>query len=590
MNFCNALRIICSLSAIGVIMYSLSSCGNGNGKKVYADYHGVRYTRSHDGKLGRWEMYADTRQSSTGVSTLCYNADLVDSSGRHMIAATAYPLAGMQSNLDNDYIEYQILQAKVAGIDGFFIEWGFMPHENDELLKAMIRIAAKYDFEIGVNWCDGWLYYDWITRIFPEINDREKKTGYMAECYQYLIDNVFYSDTAPVVEGHPVFYHFGPGATVEEFGKVLAKAKLPEGAKHPVGLRRWADWGKLEDGKYIPVRESEEIDRWTELGEIPTPWIPARVRERDSIYPLWDNYAKVEDLLEFMKPFRDSVWLSSNPDFVVKSGFAMPGMDNRGCAGWGRGHFFLIPRHEGLTYDMMWNFCMESADSLDMMFIASWSDYTEGHEIEPTEENGYRELYTTLKYASEFKGICYDPLGMELPLRLFKVRKTADFLETCGIDVNRIDSHAGRIAMDISRGRYSAAVRRLDAAEKLLESLEEKIMEEQVTLSGSGRTLDLPQDLKKRLMTEAYDGSITFRYLDEGREFLFVRSSASKVPDDNFRIVGKVRTDNSGEWKQARIRIPSENVSFESDKPAFVFSGDVQVRDISLDLDIYTVK
>ena len=36
-----------------------------NGKKVYADFHGVRYTRQHDGKLGRWEMYANTEKSST---------------------------------------------------------------------------------------------------------------------------------------------------------------------------------------------------------------------------------------------------------------------------------------------------------------------------------------------------------------------------------------------------------------------------------------------------------------------------------------------------------------------------------------------
>ena len=34
-----------------------------NGKKVYADFHGVRYTRQHDGKLGRWEMYANTEKS-----------------------------------------------------------------------------------------------------------------------------------------------------------------------------------------------------------------------------------------------------------------------------------------------------------------------------------------------------------------------------------------------------------------------------------------------------------------------------------------------------------------------------------------------
>ena len=34
-----------------------------NGKKVYADFHGVRYTRQHDGKLGRWEMYANRAAS-----------------------------------------------------------------------------------------------------------------------------------------------------------------------------------------------------------------------------------------------------------------------------------------------------------------------------------------------------------------------------------------------------------------------------------------------------------------------------------------------------------------------------------------------
>ena len=95
-----------------------------NGKKVYADFHGVRYTRQHDGKLGRWEMYANTEKSSTGRKSLCYNADLIDSEGRHEIAAMAYPQVGMQSNLDPDYIEYQILSAKAAKIDGFFIEWG----------------------------------------------------------------------------------------------------------------------------------------------------------------------------------------------------------------------------------------------------------------------------------------------------------------------------------------------------------------------------------------------------------------------------------------------------------------------------------
>ena len=166
--------------------------------------------------------------------------------------------------------------------------------------------------------------------------------------------------------------------------------------RQPVALRRWADWGKLENDKYIPVTRSDDMDAWEKVGEIPTAWLPASVRTRDQAHAEWDYYATQDDVIEFMKPFRDSIWHSNNPAYTIKSGFAMPGMDNRGCAGWGRGHFYYIPRNNGETYQSMWKFCMAEKDSLDMMFIASWSDYTEGHEIEPTIENGDRELRTTL--------------------------------------------------------------------------------------------------------------------------------------------------------------------------------------------------
>lgn len=171
------------------------------------------------------------------------------------------------------------------------------------------------------------------------------------------------------------------------------------------------------------------MDTWKEVGEIPTAWLPARVRTRDQAHAEWDNYATQDDVIEFMKPFRDSIWHSNNPAYTIKSGFAMPGMDNRGCAGWGRGHFYYIPRNNGETYQSMWKFCMAEKDSLDMMFIASWSDYTEGHEIEPTIENGDRELHTTLKYAAEFKDEQADERGLTLPLMLFRLRKEARFLE-----------------------------------------------------------------------------------------------------------------------------------------------------------------
>lgn len=599
------------LAAAVAAAAALASCSagggeTGNGKKVYADYHGVRYTRQHDGKLGRWEMYADTRQSSTGRKTLCYNADLVDSAGRHMIAAQAYPQVGMQSNLDEDYIEYQILSAKAAGIDGFFIEWGFFPHENDVLLKAMQRTASKYGFEIGVNWCDGWLYYDWITKIYPEIDSREKKTDYMAGCWQYLIDSVFSVSTAPLVNGTPVFYHFGAGATVDEFRTVLERGVLPEGMNPPVALRRWADWGRLENGKYIPVTHSDDIMSWKALGEIPTAWLPARVRTRDAGHPYWDNYAMEDDLIEFMKPFRDSIWLSSDPAFTVKSGFAMPGMDNRGCAGWGRGHFYYIPRNDGATYEDMWKFCMESSDSLDMMFIASWSDYTEGHEIEPTVENGDRELRTTLRYAYAFKDVKCDSSGISLPLELFRLRKDVRFLYSCasapasgqaqskkivmkgaGICSSLLDKAAGMIA----DGDYRGAERALARAEGKIAGLKSRVRSEKTVYEGAlDGSVTLPEELVSMLRTHYYTGSIVFEYLDAGREYLFVRSSSDRQPEGQFNVVGKLRTDGSDSWKPARISLFQENIAYRDNAPAFFFSDGTEVRNVSVEYEIYSLE
>lgn len=559
----------------------------GNGKKVYADYHGVRYTREHDGKLGRWEMYADTYQSATGRKTLCYNADLIDSLGRHDIAATAYPLTGMQSNLDEDYLEYQILQAKTALIDGFFIEWGFLPHENDLLLKAMQKVAAKYDFEVGVNWCDGWLYYNWITKIYPEINSRETKTDYMAECYQYLIDSVFNAPTAPLVKGYPMFYHFGPGATVEEFARVKSAVQLPEGMPEPVALRRWADWGTLENDSYVPVTQSDEMDAWAAAGEIPAPWIPARVRPMDEKYPYWDNYAETRDLIEFMKPFRDSIWLSDRASYVVKSGFAMPGMDNSGCAGWGRGHFFYIPRHEGQTYRQMWDFCMESADSLDMMFIASWSDYTEGHEIEPTVENGYREVLTTLEYAAGFKGLEADESGVELPLRLFKARKSCRFLESCGADVTAAMAGLDEAAKAVSKAEYSRAGRVIESVEKFIAGLEKGLQSDSLVYEDCGRNIRLPEETVELLKEKNFSCTLEFEYLDAGREYLFVRSA--KSAKDGSEVMGKLRTDDSGEWRKACMEVSKALFDFSPDKNLLSFGGDVEIRNIKLTFIVYSM-
>ncbi len=589
---------------IFLALFALVASGAGaqNGKKVYADYHGVRYTRAHDGKLGRWEMHGDTRRSATGRERLCYNADFQDSTGRHDIAAVAYPAVGMQSNLDPDYIEYQILAAKTAGIDGFLIEWGFMEHENDVLLRAMQTVAARYGFEIGVNWCDGWLYYDWITRLHPEISTREAKTEHYARCYQYLVDRVLTGPAAPTVHGRPLFYLFGPGATPAEYASAAAKVRLPEGMPRPAVLRRWAEWGKLDpSGRYEPVRWSDEIGQWKALGMIPTPWLPARVREMDAAHPHWDHYAEPDDAIRFLEPFRDSVWRSADPTYTLKAGFVTPGMDNSGCAGWGGQHYYLIPRDGGRTYERMWEYTLASRDSLDLVFIASWSDYTEGHEIEPTLENGDRELRTTLRYAAQFKEIAADTTGLTLPGRLFGMRKRSAWLAAARRKTAAADALLDEAAAAVARGDYGGASETLAGADEALAALERTlkirtldIPSGELRLSSEARhgvwsadpelKVYLPEAATRELIAaRTHRGYVEFEYFDEEPtdEYVYIYSRTERQPKELFATVAKFKTCGTGAWRRVRVELAPENVLYAT-TPGFtlLFKGKLRLRDV----------
>ncbi len=577
-----------------------------NGKKIYADYHGTRYTRLHDGKLGRWSYYANTEKSATGRQSLCYNADLIGANGRHDIAAVAYPAVGLYSALDPDYIEYQILSAKAAGIDGFFIEWGFPEHESDLLLKAMQQVARKYDFEIGVNWCDGWLYYDWITKQVPSIRTRAHKTQHFARSMQYLIDEVFTGPTAPLVKGKPVLYLFGAGIQPEEYEATIPHYpfRIPKGGSFPYIFRRVVEWGKLVEDRYVPAPPGEEAENWSALGMVPSPWIPARIRPMDDNHPLWDKYGTLEDAVAFLSSFGRN-WEDNR--YPVKTGFVTPGMDNRGCAGWGWSHFYYIPREEGKTYEELWKVNLQHQEQLDMIFIASWSDYTEGHEIEPTLENGDRELRTTLRYASQFKEMPYDTTGIALPPRLLNLRKRTDFLEACGYQTRSVRKELDRIAKTISNGRYQDATGLLEQQNKRITEAESRIRATRYedpllykvvgTDSPQGGILaeeqrifvHLDPSLRKVLKKEPYEGYITFEYLDKGKDGFRIYSHTRREPKSLFAVVADIRHDNTGEWKKARVKLYRENITFSSERDLW-FTGKGEIRNVQLSFETYRLE
>lgn len=586
-------------------------------KKVYADYHGIRKTRVHDGEFGEWKYYSQLTNNATGIKQITYNPDIVLPNGQHEIAAANYPLVGMHSQFDPDYIEYQILSAKSAGIDGFFVEWGYMDHGSNALLQKIQEVARKYNFEVGVNICDGWLMNkSW----YP--GTRAEKLQYFLSCMQYLIDNVFSGPTAPLVNGKPLFYLFHDGFTESEYSTVRNHTyNYPEnypvtaGNKFPQVIMRTTLSPSLVSGVYTPKSPVTQAGSWINNNRVvPTPWMPERIRSAGTIYPGFNKYATADDCVKFLKAFNDDVWTMG---FTPSAGFVAPGMNNYGCAGWSStGTLYIIPRENGNTYRQMWEYNVQNKHNLDVVYIASWSDYTEGHEIEPTVENGFRELNTTLQYTSQFKGEAnYDESGINLSYELFLLRKKLLFFQQCGVNPQGKELILDEIAQKIGNKKYVEANTLVQQVKQDFISIESSIRKDKYTidstqititglknenneyiLSGSRTGITIQnENLKNELASKNYEGYMTYEYWDDtwGRNTNIV-SGTDRQPYDVFKFVAQIKDKGLKQWTNAKIRLYKQNVKY-SGQPLdsdISFYGDgsqsSKIRNISFEFTVFT--
>ncbi|MEI6466664.1 MAG: hypothetical protein WCQ89_18185, partial [Verrucomicrobiota bacterium] len=326
-------------------------------KKVYADYHGPRRTRPHDGELGLWSHHRTASGSTARQTTFTDNADLIRADGRHQIAASAYPAVGMQSQLDPDYLEYQILLAKAAGIDGFFVEWGFPGHSCNDELQALLTQARRFDFEIGVNWCDAWLF-NWAAAVNPRLADRGSKVAYFGDCLQYLLANVYSRPVGARLGGQPIIFLFGGGIAAEEFRGIAAQTAARFSVPAAPQFFRWAPIGGVMGGDKVVYKFSPNA--WTgkgggaPLGSGVFGWAPPGVRRvRAAGLRDWDRYATLTDAVRYLETLLASFEDTRGPT-APRISSVTPGGDNRPCAGWGR-DLSTLSREGGHSYRAMWD-------------------------------------------------------------------------------------------------------------------------------------------------------------------------------------------------------------------------------------------
>lgn len=313
------------------------------------------------------------------------NPESKGADGTLQAASHDRPLIGLYDSGDPAVLECQVLQMKLAGIDGVIIDWYgtkdfndyAMIHRNTERLiyflkGAGLRFAICYeDQSLGQMASRGVLKPD-------------AALGQAKEVFTWLDQHWFADDAYLKVDGKPVLLVFGPQylerAQWDELKKVPSRTPLlitlphltdKAGANGPFG------WPPVSGGKTLSPEE----------------W-------RGNLEGLYARSAKGE--------------------FVVATAF--PGFrDYYKEAGLHDSYGFIDSRG-GKTFEETLDMAMKSDSRL--IQIATWNDYGEGAVIEPALLNGYRYLEMVQKRQREqnarFK---FEPEDLRLPVALHELRK-----------------------------------------------------------------------------------------------------------------------------------------------------------------------
>jgi len=269
------------------------------------------------------------------------------------------PLMGRYDSHDPKAVERTFAQAKSAGITGFVVSWWRKDDFQDEGMAQVLAAAEQAGLKITI-------YYE-------AAKPRQAPTPEATE------DDLLYVLTR--YGNHPAWLRAGNKPVVFVYGRALNELHL-------------AGWSQVID----------QVNR----------------RYAGGVCFLGDEISKsadkVFDGIHMYNPTSQTAgrsieelrsWARTNyPRWVATAGkriscvTVIPGYDDtklkRPCPRP------VTSRHEGETYRVLWQEAI--AAHPDWILITSWNEWHEGSEIEPSQENGDRELIATGSFARTFTG------------------------------------------------------------------------------------------------------------------------------------------------------------------------------------------
>ncbi|MBM81559.1 MAG: hypothetical protein CMJ78_13350 [Planctomycetaceae bacterium] len=301
------------------------------------------------------------------------------SDGQRQIAAKYYPLIGPYDSGDPHVLEYHLLLMKLAGIDGVIVDWygltnyrdyAILHHNTTRLLQQCERLKMKFVI----------CYEDQTIPILVK-GKRLKaadRVSHAVNEIDWLGKYWFKSHSYVQLNGHPVLLSFGHnGLTVKEWSDCLSRLKSPisyfsENIRRP-GAMGGFDWPAPNVGL-------QQVSQFLTLSSKWPAAIPAAYPRFDDIY----REAKV----------------------------------SRG--------FPKIPDQNGRTLRSTLKKAIQS--KANIVQIATWNDWGEGTQIEPSREFGYRDLEAiqTLRGKYDKNHLAFKPADLRLPMQVFKLRRDSN--------------------------------------------------------------------------------------------------------------------------------------------------------------------
>jgi len=303
--------------------------------------------------------------------------------GRRPAASHYYPLVGLYDGGDTDLVECQALLMKFAGIDGVLIDWygtddyldySINHHNTLEMIDAVKKAGLKYAIVYEDASVPGMIE----AKRFP----RTQAVAHARSLLQWM-QTQWFTDPAYLKEGdRPVLLDFGAGYyQSDQWNQIFAGLPHPpafytESSRRApaVGAFDWPQPGKGTENSF------REMDRFYTATKDGSAYIPVA-------------FPRFHDIYEQAG--------------VQKS--------------WG-----TIEDRGGKTYEETLERALKSGAAF--IQLATWNDWGEGTQIEPSVEFGYRDLETTQRLRRQHvkTPFPYTAQDLRLPIALYQLQKRLD--------------------------------------------------------------------------------------------------------------------------------------------------------------------